>query len=293
MSPLSMTSFGRGEATADGRNWTVEVRSVNHRYCDISIKIHRKYAALEDRIKKDVSAFYSRGRVDVTVSYTGDPTGTALLEANIPLAREYYQCLEAIRTDLSLEDAPDLALLAGFREIIIQKDIKEDLDEVWNPISEGLSAALKDARGMREAEGQSLKNDLDATLREIALTVEKINTFIPEIIQKKQESLKERLDNLLKGVDIDPIRLAQETAIITDKMDVTEEIVRLRSHISQFTEFLDLAEPIGRRLDFLLQEFFREVNTIASKTADAPLAHLTVGLKNDIEKMREQVQNLE
>jgi uncharacterized protein (TIGR00255 family) len=149
------------------------------------------------------------------------------------------------------------------------------------------------AQGMREQEGEALKRELDQRLQGFAQTVESIARDIPLIVQRRTEKLKERLAILLQGVDLDPLRLAQEVAIMADKADVTEEVVRLRSHISQFSGFLEADEPVGRRLDFLLQEFLREINTLASKISDAPTAHLTVELKTEVEKLREQIQNIE
>ena len=289
--PLSMTGYGRGEATG-AKSWTVEVRSVNHKFLDLSIKIPRKYLGLEDRIKKEVSAYYSRGHVDVYVNPGAEAGDAIRLAANLPLARNYYQCLEAIRQDLSLE-APTLAMIQNYKEIIVSHEEEEDLEAVWPQVSEALTQALTMAQSMREQEGAALKSELDQRLQEFAKTVEGIAQDVPAIVQRRTEKLKERLAVLLQGVDLDPLRLAQEVAMMADKADVTEEVVRLRSHISQFSGFLAADEPVGRRLDFLLQEFLREINTLASKISDAPTAHLTVELKTEVEKLREQIQNIE
>lgn len=288
-----MTSFGRGECTENDRTWTIEIRSVNHRYSDIIIKIARKYSGLEERIKKLISQFYSRGRIEVSVNFSGVQTDTVHLEPNIQLAREYYNCLKTIKNALKLTGEPDLNMLFGYKDIISPRDVEENLDEVWQNISKALTDALNEGMKMRQAEGKSLKAELLGLLGSISETVEEINLSVPALIEKKGILFKERLDNLLNGINIDPARLAQEIAILIDKTDVTEEITRLRSHIQQFTLFMDLDEPVGRRLDFLLQEFLREVNTIASKISDAPMAHKTVDLKNNVEKLREQVQNIE
>lgn len=291
--PLSMTSFGKGEKTAGGVTWTVEVRSVNHRYCDIHLKLSRRHAALEERIKKEVAAYYSRGHIDVTVNETGEREEAARLEVNLPLAREYYEGLCRIQHELSLPAPPDLAMLAAFRDIIVPVEVEEDSDVVWPPVREALIVALEQGLAMRRQEGAALRAELLERLERFADTVGRIEAAAPDLVGKKQAALQERLDNLLDGVDIDSARLAQEVAIMADKADVTEELVRLRSHLVQFGQFMDLDEPVGRRLDFLLQEFLREINTLASKISDAAIAHQTVELKNEIEKMREQVQNLE
>ena len=289
--PLSMTGYGRGEV-AGARSWTVEVRSVNHKFLDLSIKIPRKYLGLEERIKKEISAYYNRGHVDVYVNPGAEAGDNIRLAPNLPLARNYYQCLEAIREDLSLE-APTLAMIQNYKEIIVAHEEEEDLEAVWPRVSEALIQALTMAQGMREQEGEALKDELRQRLQEFAKTVETIAQDVPTIVQRRTEKLKERLAVLLQGVDLDPLRLAQEVAMMADKADVTEEVVRLRSHISQFSGFLAADEPVGRRLDFLLQEFLREINTLASKISDAPTAHLTVELKTEVEKLREQIQNIE
>jgi uncharacterized protein (TIGR00255 family) len=287
-----MTGYGRGEVTG-AKSWTVEIRSVNHKFLDLSIKIPRKYLGLEERIKKEIGTYYSRGHVDVYVNPGAEAGDSIRLAANLPLARNYYQCLEAIRQDLSLDDGPTLAMLQNYKEIIVAHEEEEDLEAVWPQISEALNQALIMAQSMRAQEGEALKNELDQRLQEFAKTVETIAQDVPTIVQRRTEKLKERLAVLLQGVDLDPLRLAQEVAMMADKADVTEEVVRLRSHISQFSGFLAADEPVGRRLDFLLQEFLREINTLASKISDAPTAHLTVELKTEVEKLREQIQNIE
>jgi len=290
--PLSMTGYGRGEVTG-AKSWTVEVRSVNHKFLDLSIKIPRKYLGLEDRIKKEIGSHYSRGHVDVYVNPGAEAGDNIRLAANLPLARNYYQCLEEIRQNLSLPDAPTLAMIQNYKEIIVAHEEEEDLEAVWPQVSEALNQAMVMAQSMRAQEGAALKAELDQRLQEFARTVETIAQDVPAIVQRRTEKLKERLAILLQGVDLDPLRLAQEVAMMADKADVTEEVVRLRSHISQFSGFLAADEPVGRRLDFLLQEFLREINTLASKISDAPTAHLTVELKTEVEKLREQIQNIE
>ena len=292
--PLSMTSFGRGEHRKGKRTWTTELRSVNHRFCDIKIRIPRKYAALEERIKKEIATFYSRGHIDVNISYNGEEEGAVQLKTDMELARQYYNCLRNISRELSLDSEPDLSILSGFREIITVEDQEEDLEKIWESgMRQALQAALSECRKMRQVEGDNLKKDLQERLSLIAEAGRKIEEMFPLLLEEKKNGLEERLANLLNGVEIDPARLAQEVALLADKADVTEELVRLKSHISQFSSFLELDEPVGRRLDFLLQEFLREINTLASKISSAQVAHLAVELKNELEKMREQVQNLE
>ncbi|MGW8287066.1 MAG: YicC/YloC family endoribonuclease [Desulfobulbales bacterium] len=293
---VSMTGFGRGEARGSGCSWIVELRSVNHRYLDISIKSPRRFMAWEERIKKAIASFHVRGRIDVYVSFSDEGIETARLKADLPLAKEYLACLKEIMDELSVPGAPDLAMLASYRDIITPLDGElsgELLEELWTNFNEALQRALNECKRMRQREGEMLQEDLLARLKAFQQKIDTIERSLPQIIEQRESSLKERLDILLSGVDIDPIRLAQEVAILIDKTDVSEEIVRLRSHVEQFKGFLRLDEPIGRRLDFLVQEFLREVNTIASKISDAETAHVSVSMKNDLEKIREQVQNLE
>ena len=294
--PLSMTGFGRGEASGKGCSWIVELRAVNHRYLDMSIKAPRRFIGWEERIKKEISSYHTRGRVDVYVNFNDEGIETARLKTDLPLAREYLSCLKEIMAELSIPGEPDLTLLASYRDIISPLDDEaggEMLEELWPTFREALVGALNECLKMRQSEGDSLRNDLSARLSSLQQKIDLIEQSLPQIIEMRENSLKERLDILLSGVDIDPLRLAQEVAILVDKTDVSEEIVRLRSHVEQFQGFLELDEPVGRRLDFLVQEFLREVNTIASKISNAETAHMTVGIKNDLEKIREQVQNLE
>jgi len=294
--PLSMTGFGRGEASNGRDSWIVELRAVNHRYLDIGIKLPRQFIGWEDRIKKEISSYHIRGRVDIYVTFYGEGIETARLKVDLPLARQYIACLKELAEDLSIPGEPDLALLVSYRDIITQIDEEakgEVLEDLWPVLREAMVSALEECQKMRQSEGETLRKDLLNRLDTFQEKIDKIEQSLPQVIEKRETALKERLDILLSGIDIDPVRLAQEVAILVDKSDVSEEIVRLRSHIEQFYGFLNLAEPVGRRLDFLVQEFLREVNTIASKINHAETAHMIVGMKNDLEKIREQVQNLE
>jgi uncharacterized protein (TIGR00255 family) len=293
---ISMTGFGRGEASGKRGSWIVELRAVNHRYLDIGIKLPRRFMSWEDRIKKEISSFHIRGRVDVYVTFNDEGAETSRLKADLRLAREYWACLKDIAEDLSIPGEPDLTMLASYRDIIASPDEEaggELLEELWPALRAAIGAALAECHQMRQSEGEALQKDLLERLYSFQQKIDEIAQSLPQIMEKRETGLQERLDNLLSGVDIDPVRIAQEVAILVDKTDVSEEIVRLRSHVEQFQGFLNLDEPVGRRLDFLVQEFLREVNTIASKISNAETAHLTVGMKNDLEKIREQVQNLE
>jgi len=291
--PLSMTCFGRGEATDGQRTWVVELKSVNHRYCDVNIRMQRSYAALEERIRKEVAAVFNRGHVEISISQRGVSSAAIQLELNLPLATQYHDILSRLTENFGYADKPSLALLAAMKDVVTEVEVDENLDLVWQHLRQALQDALAAGLSMRRREGAALKEDLLQRLglfREIVLKIEKA---LPDAALKKTAQLRERLAVLLQDAQIDETRLAQEIAFLADKADVSEELVRLQSHMKQFEHFLQLAEPVGRRLDFLMQEFLREINTMASKIADSSITHLTVEMKNEVEKMREQVQNLE
>ena len=288
-----MTGFGRGEASEDGRTWIAEIRTVNHRYLDQRIVLPRLFGALEESVKRKIAAQLDRGRVEVTLILQGSCTGEPQLAVNEKLASQYHRCLQQLIARHGLQPEISVSDMLGMRDIISLEESPPDIDSEWELMSQALDAALADCDIMREQEGQALKKDLQDRLARFAGIVTQIDRQVPEILQLRIADLQTKLGKLLNGMDIDPVRLAQEAAILADKCDVTEEITRLGSHIHQFHTFLASAEPVGRRLDFLLQEFLREVNTLSSKISNAPIAHLGVEMKNEIEKIREQVQNIE
>jgi len=293
MTVKSMTGFGRGEFEKGGRVWTAEMRCVNNRFLDIKIKLPRGYTALEERIRKKIAENHQRGRVDLALNVQGDFTDLQKITINVDLAKKYKEALSDMSSKLSLEEDTKLSQLALYPDVITREQQNEDVDSVWPIIEQALAEAISGCDAMRIEEGNCLLDDLNMRLRGFVENIEKIETLIPSLIEKREQSLKERLEKLLKNVDLDPMRLSQEVAIMADKTDVTEELVRLRSHISQFESFLHEETAVGRKLDFLIQEFLREVNTLGSKINDAETAHLTVELKGELEKIREQVQNIE
>jgi uncharacterized protein (TIGR00255 family) len=288
-----MTGFGRGEAEAGGRQWVAEIRCVNHRYLDLKIKLPKGYAGLEVQVRKMVSDTLQRGRVDVLLSVTGDFSDLQKIEVNSSLASTYRDALTSLGKSLDLNDNTTLSQLASYPDVLVLKQREEDLEAVWPAMGDALKQAIITCDTMRSREGEAMAKDLHERLENFTAVVREIGGSIPELLQRREQNLGERLQKLLDRVQLDPQRLSQEVAILADKTDVTEEIVRLESHIDQFRAFLEADEATGRNIDFLLQEFLREVNTMASKINDADIAHLTVNLKAELEKMREQVQNLE
>lgn len=288
-----MTGFGRGEIELAGRVWTAEIRCVNNRFLDIHMKIPRRYSGLEDLIRKKIAKFHERGRVDLFLNVQGDFSDLEKIHINADLAARYRQALAEMAAQLDLEDDTSLATLASYPDVIVREQQAEDLDAAWENIEKALESALENCKVMRIDEGRCLYEDLQQRLQFFVGNIEKIEAIVPNLLSKREQSLRERLEKLLPQMEVDPLRIHQEIAIMADKTDVTEELVRLRSHIGQFENFLSQEGSIGRKLDFLIQEFLREVNTLGSKINDAETAHLTVDLKSELEKIREQVQNIE
>ncbi len=293
MTIKSMTGFGRGEVEKGGRTWTAEIRCVNHRFLDLKIKLPRGYTPLEDKIRKKVANYHLRGRVDLIVNVVGDFSDLQQITVNVELAKIYKNALAEMADKIKIEDNTSLSQLASYPDVLIREQQNEDLDSVWEVIDPMLAEMLIGCDKMRLQEGECLLNDLRERLESFTLNIKKVEASLPQLIEKRQQNLAERLEKLLGNIQLDPLRLTQEVAIIADKTDVTEELVRLESHIDQFTRFLKDEAAVGRKLDFLIQEFLREVNTLASKINDAEIAHITVELKSELEKMREQVQNIE
>jgi uncharacterized protein (TIGR00255 family) len=293
MAIKSMTGFGRGEITSDGRVWTTEVRCVNNRYLDLKMKLPRGYTPLEERIRRKVGITCLRGRIELFLSVSGDFSDLQEIKVHLSLASGYLHALQTLAKEFTLPLDATPQLLASFPEVFNREQKDEDLEGVWSIVERSIDEALMQCDTMRLQEGGALSEDLKARLYLFSATIDTIEASIPELLEQRRVSLSERLEKLLGNVQLDPSRLVQEVAIMADKTDVTEEIVRLRCHIKQFTLFLSEEGGVGRKLDFLIQEFLREVNTLASKINDAKLAHLTVDLKSELEKMREQVQNIE
>ncbi|MGB3223182.1 MAG: YicC/YloC family endoribonuclease [Desulforhopalus sp.] len=293
MTIKSMTGFGRGELETDGRVWTAEVRCVNNRYLDLKMKLPRGYALLEEKIRKKVSETYLRGRVDIFLSVSGDFSDLQEVKVNLPLAEGYINALQLLSGQFGLKEVITTQMVASYPDVMVREQKDDDLIAVWGIVEKVIDAALENCDTMRTQEGKILAADLMTRLSFFENTIDTIEKSIPELLEQRLKNLQERLEKLLANVQLDPTRLVQEVAVMADKTDVTEEIVRLRCHIGQFKLFLGEESGIGRKLDFLIQEFLREVNTLASKINDAAVAHLTVDLKSELEKMREQVQNIE
>ena len=289
----SMTGFGRGEFEREGKLWTAEIRCVNNRFLDVKIKLPKAYISLEEKVRKKVGEVLQRGRVDIVLNVQGDFTDLQHISVNSELVKSYHYAFNEIAKSLELENDIGLSQLVNYPDVIQREQQSEDLLVVWENIKYALEGALQECDTMRIREGKCLVAELNGRLGGFVSHVDDIETRIPFLMEKREASLKERIEKLLDGVEIDPVRLNQEVAVMVDKTDVTEEVVRLRSHIAQFEKFLKQGGETGRKLDFLIQEFLREVNTLGSKINDGDIAHIIVELKGELEKMREQIQNLE
>jgi len=290
----SMTAFARSEKMEGNFSIVIEIRSYNHRYLDIALRIPNGYLALEDRIKKLVTDSVTRGRVEISVTIKEEIQDTFAFEISEPKAVKYYDALVRLKEILKLDGEIPLDLLVKQEDIIKPIRMNKDLSAAWTAVKGCLCEALNDLKGMRRQEGEALAKDFDKRLARIGKYFDHIEKDSLDLMQHYQNRLRERLSELTKGlVDLEPERIMQEAAFLAERSDITEEIVRAKSHLKQFRVFMDSAESEGRKLNFLLQELNREFNTIGSKTESANAVHMVVEVKSELEKMREQVMNVE
>lgn len=290
----SMTGYGKGEALSEQWRCTVEIRAVNHRYGEISVRMPRVFLALENEVKKSLAATLKRGKIDAYVQWEEAGGAAAMPSADLPLARGYADLFRSLGAELGVKDEPSLGLILAQKGVLGEAAAGQpDPEECREQIMSAVEGAVAAMDAMRRREGEALLNDLASRRAQVAHWVEQIRGRAPLVVEEYRQKLKLRLDQLLEGAEVDPARLAQEVALMADRCDVTEELVRLASHFAQFDEALTSAEPVGRKLDFLMQEMNREVNTIGSKSSDAEVTSLVIRIKAEMEKMREQVQNVE
>jgi len=290
----SMTAFGRAEQVIEGRLYAVEMRCVNRRYCEISVRMPQTFLPLEERIKKLVAAKVARGRVDVLVKVKNGSRAIADIEVNLPLAQAYWKALGELKEALGTDENVGLEALLGLEGIMTAAEPEVDLEKTWLVLASLIVEALEGVDAMRITEGQAIYHDFRKRLKSVEEGLSRIKALVPSILSEHHARLKERMAALTEGeVELDPNRLAQEAALWADRSDITEEIVRSESHLKQFRRMMESKDPAGRALDFLLQELNREVNTVGSKGGDAEVSQLVVVVKSELEKIREQVQNIE
>ena len=289
----SMTGYGRFESVDAQRKIVIDLRSVNHRFCDINVKVPRAYLYLEEKIKDYVGKRVHRGKIDVSVYFESYVSQNKAVSLDMALLQNYYDVLTEIKENFNVKNEIGLSDLTRFSDIFIARQEEQDQEAVWDMIREGLEKAVEDFEAMRIREGQRMADDLrfraDVILSELA----KVEDYAPQMAEAYGIRLKERMKELMGDTPVDESRFLTEVALMADRVCVSEETVRLRSHFEELENILKEAEGIGRKLDFLVQEMNREINTIGSKVNDIRISKLVVNMKAELEKIREQIQNIE
>jgi uncharacterized protein (TIGR00255 family) len=288
-----MTGYGREERVFKGGLLAVEVRSVNSKYCDLSLRLPKSLLPFESALRSLVQQRIARGRVEVSVSYNGDADRSRSLQLDLPLAQQYRRLLQQLKTRLKLKGEVDLALLIGLRDVISPVESVQPVAGLQQAAERAIGRALDRLEAMRAREGRALAQDSAARLKTIRTAAERIRARAPQVVADYQQRLDARVQQLAGGLKLEPARLVQEVALFAERCDITEELTRLESHLMQFDEMLARREPVGRSLDFLIQELNREVNTVGSKANDAAITREVVAVKSELDKLREQVQNIE
>ena len=289
----SMTGYGRGEGDSGLGKVLVESRSVNHRYSDINIRLPKRLAIFENRIKEIIRSQVSRGRIDVSIKLDALGGEKFQLQVDSNLAEQYFQALLSLKDKFQLRGEITLELLAGAKDLISAKEEVGDIEPYWLEIVPILKRTLQEMDEMKCSEGNALVKDIQTRLERITRQLKEIKAQLPSYVEAYQNRLRERLQSLLGGIEVDPGRLQQEIALLAERTDITEEIVRTESHLSQFALLFNEKESVGRKMDFLLQEIHREVNTVSAKANDAEISRKVVEIKSELEKVREQAQNIE
>ncbi|MFB0918012.1 MAG: YicC/YloC family endoribonuclease [Clostridiaceae bacterium] len=290
--PKSMTGFGRGFKENEERSIDLEFKSVNSRYLDINIRMPKSLIVLEDRMRKKFQEKISRGKLDVFVIYKNKVKSDVTPTVNKSLALKYAEALKGTAKDLNLIDDLSISFIAGLDDVIELDEIRDDPESVWLLMSEVMDDAMAMHDDMRVKEGEALKTDIILKAENISEDLKVIESIVPVLVPKYREKLNERLNELNSTLATDD-KIAMEVALFADRSAIDEEITRLHSHLEQLYTILEANEPIGRKLDFLLQEINREANTMSSKSVDMEITNRVLNIKNDMEKIREQVQNLE
>ena len=289
----SMTGYGMAKGTAGGKQFTVELRSVNNRYIDISVRMPRAFLFTEEMIRTEVQKAVSRGKIDVLLTLDSSENADAVIHVNETLASGYVQAVQNLSSLFGVENDLTAVSLARFPDVLSVEKSEAEKDSLLSELQIIVDNAVDDFNSMRAREGEKLKTDLQSKMETISDLVSNIEMKAPETLVHYKDRLYQKLNEILADKSIADDRIVAECAVFADKIAVDEEIVRLRSHLSQFQQMLQAGSPIGRKMDFLIQEFNREANTIGSKCQNSEIAHTVVELKSEIEKVREQVQNVE
>jgi len=289
-----MTAFSRAEKTTDTTAVRIEIKSYNSRYLDIKIHITHGYHALEDKIKTKIAEQITRGRIELHVNIKDESEGSKSFDLDLEKAKAYFQSLSKLKTVLSLKEDISLAHVLNAGNLITPASGEDNSDALWAVASECLDDAISQLNAMRAREGDYLSTDFSQRMEKIETILGQIEEGATGLLEQYRDRLSERIKALTNGMaEIDPQRIAQESAFLADRSDISEEIVRTKSHLKQFRRIVASDEPGGRKLNFLLQEFNREFNTMGSKIGNADISHLVVDVKSELEKVREQIQNIE
>ncbi len=288
----SMTGFGSGSARDEQCSYNVEIRSVNHRYCDVRTHLPSELSTLQGHFDSRVRKRAQRGRVDVTISMSYLPTVSVMPRIDLARARGYQKAYQELSDALEMKAELTLETIASSPGVLRSPEFTKEAEALLEVLSPAVDQAMEGLMRMRKQEGESIQKEIEAHLKKIIVWVEEVAKLVPVAVQEKKGRLEKRLQELLEDNAIEPMRLAQEVAVIVDRTDITEELERLGSHLNQFHTMLSSDDLVGRKLDFLLQEMNREVNTIGSKSGNTGIAHRVVELKSELERVREQVQNI-
>ena len=290
----SMTGYGRSDVHDDRLALTVEARSVNHRYLDIAWHYPRIFTPLETRMKQLVGQHFSRGRIDIRITPNENGHASRIVTPDYALAQQYYEALRELQYRLGVPGTVDMSLLMGLRDVLrIDESVPADVEADWPLIAEGLAAALEALKAMRLQEGAFLCEDLGARMQAVAQQVALIQQRLPQVVTDYQQRLERRVKEWFGRVDLDATRLAQEAVVFAERGDITEELTRLEAHLQATQTLLSSGEAVGRKVDFLVQEMRREIETIAAKSNDLTISHCVVEIKSELERCREQIQNIE
>ena len=289
----SMTGYGRCERQKDSRKYTVELKSVNHRYLDVNIRMPKKLNFFETAIRNLLKQYANRGKVDIFITYENLSEGEGALKYNAALAGEYLKYLRQMEEEFSLENDVKVSTLSRYPEVLTLEEQCEDEEELWSGLKEALTGAFEQFVETRSAEGENLKRDILDKLDGMETLISSVEERSPQIMAEYRQKLEDKVKELLADSQIEESRIAAEVILFADKICTDEEVVRLKSHVAHMRTTLDEKEGIGRKLDFIAQEMNREANTILSKANDLEVSNYAIGLKTEIEKIREQIQNIE
>ena len=289
----SMTGYGRGKYEKESREYIVEIKSVNNRYSDISIKMPKSISFLEDTVKKLISSSIARGKVEVFINYTNNSEKGRDIQINTELAKRYIEEIRKLADETNINSNIEVIDIMNMPDVLNTKLDEEDENIIKEELTKSVEEAIKNFINMREIEGEKIKQDLGHRINKISEIIEKINAISTGLVQEYIVKLEKRINELLKPNVVDEARLAQEVVIYSDKCSIEEELTRLKSHISQFLNLLNSKEASGKKIDFLIQEMNRETNTIGSKANNLEITNYVVDIKTELENVREQIQNIE